>query len=132
MMLLSSFSVGHLLFDMPPTLRVVCFPSETPLEKINFSFASGYRLEIGGLGMGARIHFSFSSGTPSGAYPILQHFSSSSAEFPDPWGERFDADILFRAECSQVQSSGCGSPYFFLSAAGGNFADDGWAREASM
>lgn len=71
-MLLSSFSVGHLLFDMLPTLRVVCFPSETPLEKINFSFASGYRLEIGcGLGMGARIHFSFSSGTPSGAYPIL-------------------------------------------------------------
>lgn len=36
----------------------VCFPSETPLEKINFSFASGYQLEIAsGLGMEAYIHF---------------------------------------------------------------------------
>lgn len=32
---------------------------EIPLKKTNFSFASGYRLEIAsGLGMGAGVHFS--------------------------------------------------------------------------
>ena len=34
-------------------LRVVCFPSEMPLEETKFSFASGYQLEMTSqLGMG--------------------------------------------------------------------------------
>lgn len=40
------------------SLRVVCFPDETPLEKIKFSFEDGYQLEISsGLGMGTCAHF---------------------------------------------------------------------------
>lgn len=47
----SLFGVGHLLLDMGPTLRVVCFPSDTPLGKTNsFSFflksASGYQFKL--------------------------------------------------------------------------------------
>lgn len=46
--------VGHLLLGMGSTLKSVFFsPSETPLEKTNFLFASGYQLEIiSGLKMG--------------------------------------------------------------------------------
>ena len=40
----SSFSVGHLLLDMQQI--VVCFPSETLLEKTDISLARGYQLEI--------------------------------------------------------------------------------------
>lgn len=39
-------------------LKVVCFPSETPVEKTQFSFASGYWLEIASeLGMGLCLFF---------------------------------------------------------------------------
>lgn len=38
-MLLSSFWVGHLLQEWDLPLGVVRFPSETPEEKTNFSFA---------------------------------------------------------------------------------------------
>ena len=34
----------HPLLGMALPLRVVCFPSETPLEEANCSFASGYQL----------------------------------------------------------------------------------------
>lgn len=49
-------------------LRVVCFPSETPLEGTNLSYASGYQRETGsGLKMGAHVHFSFHMWDTSGA-----------------------------------------------------------------
>jgi hypothetical protein len=52
-MLLSWFSVGHL------PLRVVYFPSETPLGKTEFSFASSYQLELASeWEMGTRVCFS--------------------------------------------------------------------------
>lgn len=38
-------SGGHLLLGMRPTLRLVCFFSQSPLEKINFLFASGYHVK---------------------------------------------------------------------------------------
>ena len=54
-------------------LRVVCFPSETPLEKTKFSFASGYQLEIAsGLGMGRVSTSPLSTGTPSGLDPCRE------------------------------------------------------------
>ena len=34
----------HPLLGMALPLRVVCFPSETPLEEANCSFAGGYQL----------------------------------------------------------------------------------------
>lgn len=38
---------------------MACIPIEIPLKKTNFSFASGYQLEIAsGLGMGAGVHIS--------------------------------------------------------------------------
>lgn len=54
--------------------------------------------------------------------------ASSSADFPEPQGERFDGDIPFRAECSMISlciMSGCGCLYLFPSAAEGTFSDDG-------
>lgn len=57
----------------------------------------------------------------------LLFFSDSSSSVS--WRERFDGDILCRAECSKIcTSSGCGSQYLFSSAAGLSFTDDGWAR----
>lgn len=39
-----------------------CVPGETPLEKANFCFLSGYQLEIAfWLRMGARVHFPISA-----------------------------------------------------------------------
>lgn len=43
---ISSFRVGHLLLAWGLPLSVVCIPRETPLEKMTFSFGSGYQLEI--------------------------------------------------------------------------------------
>jgi hypothetical protein len=52
-------------------LKVVCFLSEILLEKMKFSFACGYQLEIAsGLGMGRVSTFSFGSRTPSGNSPV--------------------------------------------------------------
>ena len=55
-MLVSSFCVRHLLLGsmatMVPTLKSGLLPSETSLNKTNFSFASGYQSEIAsGLGL---------------------------------------------------------------------------------
>lgn len=44
-MFLSSECVARLLMDMED-LRVVCISSLTPLERTNFSFASGFQLHI--------------------------------------------------------------------------------------
>lgn len=56
-MLLSFFSVGHLLLHAA-SLRGLCFPCETPLEETKFSFASGYQLEKASeLEMGACVNF---------------------------------------------------------------------------
>lgn len=47
-------------------VQVDSFPGETLWEKINFSLASGYQLEIvSGLCMGACVSFSFGSRTPT-------------------------------------------------------------------
>lgn len=43
---LSPFSVGFYWWTWALPSRVVCFPSEASLEKTNFSFASGYQLEL--------------------------------------------------------------------------------------
>lgn len=51
--------------------------------------------------------------------------ASSSAQFPEPWGEGCDKDIPFRTECSGISLSahcpGVGLCYF-PSTAGGNFS----------
>lgn len=39
------FIVGNLCGTCKIPLRIVCFPSETPLEKIKYSFVSGYQLQ---------------------------------------------------------------------------------------
>jgi hypothetical protein len=39
---------------------------------------------------------------PSGFYKLPTSFT---AEFPDPLGEEFDEDTLFRIECSKVSQS---------------------------
>jgi len=55
----SSFPVSHLLLAIRP-ISVVCFPGESPLEKTNFSFESGYQLDIASLlGMRVCVHFPF-------------------------------------------------------------------------
>lgn len=44
--------------------------TETPLEKANFLFVSGYQLEIGpGVGMAGCVPFSLRARTPSGSDP---------------------------------------------------------------
>ena len=49
----SLFCFGLLLLGMCLLLTVVCFPSKTPLGKINISFLNGNQLEIDiRLGMG--------------------------------------------------------------------------------
>jgi hypothetical protein len=54
---LSSFSVGISSWAHSLPLRAVCFPSESPLEETNFSFASVYQLEMASeLGTGACVH----------------------------------------------------------------------------
>lgn len=46
-------------------LRMVCTPSNTPLEKTNYSFARDYQLEIDSrLGMGSCVHFFFQCQDP--------------------------------------------------------------------
>jgi hypothetical protein len=51
-----------------PNVRVVCIPSETLLEKPNFSFVIGYQVEIAsGLRMWCLVLLPYhSTGTPSG------------------------------------------------------------------
>ena len=45
---------------------MVCVPTETPFERINFSFVSGYQLEIGSeLGGGDSVHFPSQSWEPT-------------------------------------------------------------------
>lgn len=45
--------------SMSPNLKSGLFPSETPLEKTNFLFTSGYQLEVPSeLGIGTCVHFS--------------------------------------------------------------------------
>ena len=64
------------------------------------------------------------SSIPSGSYNLSV---SSPMEFPEPYEEGFDRDIMFRAECSKVLHSlhtGCGPMYFFPSAGGESFSDD--------
>lgn len=64
----------------------------------------------------------------SGSYTLSV---SSSAEFHEPWGEGFDGDTLFRAECPKVSHSWhkvYGSLYLFPSSAGRNFSDNDWTR----
>lgn len=63
---LSSFSTGYLLLAMSLSVRVLCFPRKTPLQKNKFSFASGNQMEIPcGVGIRAYVPSSFSSGIPS-------------------------------------------------------------------
>lgn len=38
--------IGHLLLKMKFSLKKVCFHSETIMEEIKFSFASGYGLQF--------------------------------------------------------------------------------------
>lgn len=60
-MLLCSCFVGHLLLGMGTALK----PSDTTLEKTNFSSVSGSQLEItSGLGMGACVPIPLSARTP--------------------------------------------------------------------
>lgn len=51
-----------------PALNMVCSPSGTPLEKTNFSFASGSQLEIAP-GLGISVSISLSCRTSSDAHP---------------------------------------------------------------
>ena len=45
---------------------MICVPTETPLEKIKFSFVCGYQLEIGSeLGVGLGYTLPLRAGTPS-------------------------------------------------------------------
>lgn len=58
-MLLSSSSVA-IYGACSPSLRVVWFPSGTPMRETRFSFPSDYRLEIAsGLVMDECVHLSF-------------------------------------------------------------------------
>lgn len=55
--LLAIFSKAWVL-----ALRVICIPNKIQLEKINFTLASGYKLEIAfGLGMWASVYFPLSA-----------------------------------------------------------------------
>lgn len=64
---LSLFHVGHLPLVTGLPLGVVCSPSETPLEKSNFSFACSYLWELASvLGMRRVSTSPFSSMTLSG------------------------------------------------------------------
>lgn len=102
---------------------------ETLLKKTNFSFASGIICRY--LGIRASVYFPFSVLRPSWlepcrscavchslweficvwktlfpwSYPFplpLQSFCLLICIDPEPWGEWFDGDILFRTECSQI------------------------------
>lgn len=56
---------------------------------------------------------------------IFTFFSPPScAEFPKRWRDRFDGDILFRAECSRLSHTASFLPVL-LSAAKGSFSEDG-------
>lgn len=60
---------------------------------------------------------------------------SSSTEFPEPWGEGFDEDIIFKTPCSKITLctlSSSVSPCEDPSAAGGGISDDSSARHWSM
>lgn len=63
--------VNCLLLGTEPTLKVVCFCRETPLEKTHVSFARGCQLEIASqLGMGARVYFSVQRWAPVWCRPL--------------------------------------------------------------
>jgi hypothetical protein len=93
---LDSFSVGHRCRACRLHIRVVCFVSETLLEKTTLSFGSGYTLQINSrLGMG-HVSTSFSSMTPFDAVPfrtcgycfslwIHRYFNPVSVEDPYFW-----------------------------------------------
>lgn len=62
---------GHLLLSMQPSLRVVWFPSGTPMGETRFSFASDYHLEIAsGLEMEKCVHLSFRLSEPIWCRPV--------------------------------------------------------------
>lgn len=64
------FCASHLLLGMWPPIYIL---NETPLEKANVSFASGYHLKTtSGPGVGIFVDTSlFSGGTFSGAEPYI-------------------------------------------------------------
>lgn len=64
------FIVGNLCGTCKIPLRIVYFPSETPLEKIKYSFVSGYQLQAAcRLGMGQVSNSPFSSMTSFDSEP---------------------------------------------------------------
>lgn len=65
----------------------------------------------------------------SSTTPSIYNFStSSSAQLPEPWGEEFGKDVLFRTECSEVSYSivFIVGLCVLLSNVGISFCGDGW------
>lgn len=133
--------------------NVVNIPGKTSLKKCKFSFAGRCQWEImSWLGMvslhaatvSVSSHMHQYIRTVSGRRCFLVLFTlscsydrsaSSSTEFPEPWGEGFYGDIIFKTPCSKITIctlSSLVSPCEDPSAAGGGISDDSSARHWSM